>query len=250
MLAVFAPLLLALSSCGAHHQKEVLVFAAASLTDVLQEQADLYQRAENTKISLNLGPSTGLAQQILRGAPADVFISAGQQPVDALRKAGALEQKTETSLLRNELVVVARKGKDLKVGSLGDLTSPAIGRIAIADPALAPAGAYAREAFTNLGLWERLSGKLVLGVDVRAALAYVESGNADVALVYQTDAAITYKVRVLLTVPESSHSPIVYPAGVVKKSHDPEAARSFLAFLRSDQGRQTFAKYGFVPVQD
>ena len=129
------------------------------------------------------------------------------------------------------------------------LANKMVGRVAIADPDLAPAGRYARESLTRLGLWDAIQERLVIGINVRATLAYVESGNVDAALVYQTDAAIAGDVQVLDIVPPESHSAIVYPAAVIKRSERKIEAREFLVFLRGQAAKSIFLRHGFLPLE-
>ena len=159
-----------LSACGGEDQEDILVFAAASLTEVLDQLGDQFTEAEGTKVSFNLGGSAGLAQQIIRGAPADAFISAGPLPIDDLEGRGLLLAGSRQSILANELVLVGRAKavEELKIGSVEDLAEVEVS-VAIADPDLAPAGAYAREALQNLDLWERIEPRLIFSNDVRVA---------------------------------------------------------------------------------
>ena len=241
--------LLTASSCGGGDGEEILVFAAASLTDVMERLGEEYTEKEGVKVSFNVGGSTAIAQQIIRGAPADAIISAGPGPMDALEERGLLMPDTRSDLLTNQLVLVgspavAEKGE---IASLWDLASSGA-RVAIADPDLAPAGRYAREALENVGLWENLEPHIVPSADVRVALGYVKTGSVDAAIVYLTDLGTTEGVVILANIPSESHSPIVYPAGVVEASSHREAARRLLAFLKSPDAGDTFLEYGFTPI--
>ena len=249
LLLLCLGLSLVLSACGGENQEEILVFAAVSLTDVLDQLGDQFTDAEGTKVSFNLGGSAGLAQQIIRGAPADAFISAGPLPMDDLEGRGLLLAGSRQSILINELVLVGRPGaaEELKISSLGDLAEVEAS-VAIADPDLAPAGAYAREALQNLDLWERIEPRLIFSNDVRVAQSYVETGNVDVGIVYRTDVAASDDMTVLATISPKNHSPIVYPAGVIEGSRHEDAARRFLQYLKSDEAKATFREHGFVPL--
>ena len=227
-----------------------MVFAAASLTDVMDELGLEFARSAGVEVKLNLGGSTALAQQIIRGAPADAFISAGPLPMDKLDEKGRIIPDTRVDLLTNQLVVIGPPGKAgrSKVSSVEDLAVADL-RVAIADPDLAPAGRYAREALSSLGLWQRLKPRLVFSANVRATLGYVETGNADVGIVYQTDTGISKGLEVLAAIPKESHSPILYPGAVVDRSDHVEAAREFLLFLKSEDAAETFRAHGFIPMQ-
>ncbi len=244
-------LLLALASVGCASRPgdggPVLVFAAASLSDALPEIGQAFARETGVRVEFSFGSSGALADQALRGAPADLFISAGAQPMERLEREGALAPGTRADLATNRLALVAGKDSSLNVDSVEALLGPEVRRIAIADPALAPAGTYARELLERLGLWQRLQDKLVPAPDVRATLAYVETGNADVGIVYQTDATAS-RVRVLFVFPEDSHLPIVYPVAVLARSPHRREAERFLAFLKGQIAQEILSRRGFQPA--
>ena len=236
----------AIVGCSPGSEPErLLVFAATSLINAIEEIRPAFQEKEGIELAVSYGGSQMLAQQIVQGAPADLFISAGEGPVGLL--AGRdLTDGGARSLLSNDLVVVSRMaGTPLE--SIEDLASGLVGRIAIADPDLAPAGAYARESLVNLGLWESLADKLVLSPNVRVALAYVEAGNADAALVYRTDAMASNGLRVLDIVPADTYSTVVYPAVLIRGSSGRERAELFLDHLQTPSVREVFTRYGFLP---
>ena len=238
----------AAASCGDGERDEILVFAAASLTDALTELGDRFALEEGTQVRLNLGGSASLAQQILRGAPADAFIAAGPWPMDTLGKRGVLVEGTRADLLTNRLVIAgtAAAAETLDISVPEDLAGADV-RIAIADPDLAPAGRYARQALTDLGLWERLEPRLVFASNVRVALTYLETRNVDVSIVYLTDLRASESLTAIVTFPPETHSPIAYPAAALKRSPVPERAAEFISFLRSEAARQTFLDHGFLP---
>ena len=236
------------ASCGGDDSDEILVSAAASLTGLMERLDQQYTEAEGIRVRFNLGGSTPLAQQIVRGAPADVFVPAGPGPMRRLEAEGLLDPGSRVDLLTNELVVVGPWGTQQPGSRRVQEMLLGAGRLSIADPDLAPAGHYAREALRNLGIWEELESRLVYGTDVRVALRYVETRNVDLAIVYLTDALANDDVTVLWTLPEDSHSPIVYPAAVLAGSKHLKAARGFLEFLQSPQAGATFREFGFVPA--
>ena len=246
---VFAlTLLLVAPSCTGNKQEEILVFAAASLTDVMEQVGERFQDSAGVKVRFNLGGSTALAQQIIRGAPADAFISAGPGPMDTLADRGLIMLETRADVLGNGLVLVARAGGDggTEFGSLEDLAD-GDARVAIADPELAPAGRYAREALISLGLWGELKHRLVLAPDVRAALGYLQTGNVGAGIVYRTDADVAEGLQIIASVPENFHTPILYPAAVSARSRHVTAAGQFILFLIGEEARETFREYGFIP---
>jgi molybdate transport system substrate-binding protein len=248
LMALLMALLIVATSCGSDEEDEIVVFAAASLTGVMERLGLYFAETEGIKVRFNHGGSTALAQQIIRGAPADAFVFAGPQPMVMLDERGLIVPDSTVEILENELVLIAKSPTvdKTEISSIEELADADF-RVAIADPDLAPAGRYAREALQNLGLWRRLEDRLVFGFDVRVTLGYVETGNVDAAIVYRTDAQIVEGLEVLASIPKESHSPIVYPAGVVGRSSHIVAAQQFLLFLQGDRARETFQEYGFIP---
>jgi len=224
---------------------QVTVFAAASLTDSLQEIAGAYEKVSGDKIVFNFAASGVLARQIEEGAPADLFFSADEARADALETNGFLVKATRTNLLANSLVIVTA-ADSAAVRSPGDLTNAAVQRVALGDPKTVPAGTYAKAYLEKSGLWAGIEAKVVPCENVRAVLAAVESGNVDAGLVYKTDAAISKKVRVIFEVPSGKVPEIIYPAALVKDAPQSEAAKKFLSYLASTEAGAVFARHGFV----
>ena len=245
-VAVAIALACVLGACSDRSgRSEILVLAAASLADVMEEVEREFERSGDGEVSFSYGGSQSLARQIIGGAPADVFVSAGGSPMDELRAEGLIVG--EAAELFGNTLVVATRSPDVSPESLADLVGQGGVRMAMADPELAPAGRYARQALESLGLWEPLVGSLVFAPDVRAALAYVQSGNVDAAIVYSTDATAG-DVRTLDIVPADSHERIVYPAAVVGRSANQALAARFVDFLRGPQAQAMFRRHGFVAV--
>ena len=219
------------------------MLAAASLADVMAEVEREFELNGDGDVSFSYGGSQSLARQIVGGAPADVFISAGGSPMDELRAEGLIVGEP-TELFGNALVVATRS-PDVSPESLTELVGQRGVRMAMADPELAPAGRYARQALESMGLWEPSGGSLVFAPDVRAALAYVESGNVDAAIVYRTDAEAVQGVHVLDIVPADSYERIVYPAAVVGRSSSEALAARFVEFLRGPEAQAIFRRHGF-----
>jgi molybdate transport system substrate-binding protein len=225
---------------------DVSVFAAASLSDALQELAAHYQKATGDTVSLNLAASSTLARQIKAGAPADLFFSADEAKMDDLAKAGLIDSSTRQSLLGNSLVIVVPADSSLALKSAHDLAGPGVKRLALAEPQTVPAGIYAREYLQKAGLWDSVSGKVVAMENVRGALAAVESGNAEAGIVYKTDALISKKVKVAWEIPVAEGPRISYPVALVKGGKNSAGAARFVAWLTSAEGKAVFAKYGFL----
>ena len=229
--------------------EELVIFAAMSLTDSLTEVSQRFGAARNVKVYCNFAGSSTLQRQIEKGAPADVFISASPKQIDALQDDGLLYEGSRQDILSNRLVLVAPINSSLSMVDAGILAQNSIRRIAIGEPSSVPAGIYGREALTHLGIWAAVQSKLIPSADVRSTLAYVESGDVDVGVVYQTDAAISRKVRIIYQFPNSSHSPIVYPAAVVRNTGHKDLAQAFLVYLQTAEVAAIFEKYGFSVVK-
>ena len=241
---MLAALTLACAGCGGQEERSLLVFAATSLNDALTEVSEEYERQASVEIDISFGGSQELAQQITAGAPADVFIAAGSAPMAHLLERKLVEEGDSRPLLSNELVVVTTNRWPV-VDSLDFLSSQDVERIALADPRLAPAGAYAEESLKQIEIFEPLKHKILYGKDVRAAMSYVSSGNADAAIVYRTDASAS-SLRVVSPIPPKLHSPIVYPAAVLSGSDDYDEAIEFLDFLSGPDAGAVFRKFGFL----
>ena len=241
--------LLALSTAVAAEQP-VRVFAAASLTNALNDIGAQWQRAGHPKPSLAYGSSSTLAKQVEAGAPVDVFASADLAWMDYLDQRGWIQARTRENVLGNDLVLIAPKGRTfpvkMKVGF--DLASAFDGKLCTGEPGVVPVGNYAKQSLEALGWWTPLQGRIVGTDDVRTALAFVERGECPVGIVYATDAKISDKADVLAIFPESSHKPIVYPFAVVKNA-GPES-RAFLRYLETSPAAQAiFVRYGFTRVK-
>jgi molybdate transport system substrate-binding protein len=225
---------------------EILVFAAASLADALQEAAYQYGRATGERVVLNLGSSSILTRQIEEGTPADLFLSADEAKMDQLEKGRLVLRETRKSVLSNRLVIVVPSDSTLKIASPQDLALPAVRALALAEPQSVPAGIYARQYLVSKKLWRSVSGKVIPTENVRGALAAVEAGNADAGIVYKTDAGISKKVRIAYEVPAAEGPKISYPFAVLANSERKEAARKFLAYLESPPALEVFRRFGFL----
>jgi molybdate transport system substrate-binding protein len=245
VLAVAVPLLWASPPARAD---DVLVFAAASLTDALNEIGQSFKAATGHGVRPSYAASSTLAKQIEQGAPAQIFISADLKWMDYLAERKLVIAGSRANLLGNALVLVApADGKTGKV-ALGPQTDIAAlageGRIATGNPDSVPVGLYFRQAMERAGQWPRVDPKIARTDSVRSALAFVERGEAALGVVYATDAAVSQKVTVIGTFPDGMHDPIVYPAALVAGQDSP-ASRAFLAFLGNSAATGIFVKYGF-----
>ncbi|WP_017654412.1 molybdate ABC transporter substrate-binding protein [Fortiea contorta] len=240
-LPTFAP-----SPVTAQSSTTLLVSAAASLKETLEEIKPLYQQTQpSINVNYNFGASGALLQQIEQGAPVDVFISAAKRQVDILETKRLLLPGTRANIARNRLVLVVPNNV-VGVGSFYNLKDANIKKIAIGEPRSVPAGQYAEQVLKKLKILPDVKSKLVYANNVRQVLAAVESGNADAGLVYATDAKISDKVKIVVAADEKYHSAIVYPAAVLKSSKNANAAKEFVQFLSSNQAKAVLKKYGFL----
>jgi molybdate transport system substrate-binding protein len=228
---------------------EVLVSAAASLTDVLKEISTAYQAKSKHTVKFNFGPSSGLARQIDEGAPADIFFSADLPQMDGLDKKDRLEPGSRKNLLSNQLVIIVPADSKLAISSPKDLLKSNVKRIALAEPSSVPVGVYTSKYLADEGMWDQVKPKIVPVQDVRATLASVESGNVEAGFVYKTDAAVSKKVKIVYEVPIDRGPKITYPVAIVKESKRKDAARDFLNYIQSPAAKDAFKKYGFVVLQ-
>ncbi|NJO41337.1 MAG: molybdate ABC transporter substrate-binding protein [Cyanobacteria bacterium CRU_2_1] len=243
-LKVFSPVPVAAQS------RPLLIAAAASLQNALDAIDPLFEQANpSISVNYNFAASGSLQQQIEQGAPVDVFISAASRQMDALQEQNLIVANTRQNLLTNRLVLIVPSNSTLGLTSFRELTNSNVQRISVGEPRSVPAGQYAEELLTNLGILDQLRSKFVYGNSVRSVLAAIESGNADAGVVYTSDARISDQVRQVATAPSNLHSPIVYPSAVIESSHDPDAARAYVQFLKSDSATEIFAQYGFGIAQ-
>lgn len=221
------------------------ISAAASLKDSMEEIKKLYSiEKPNVTLTFNFGSSGALQQQIEQGADVDIFMSAAAKQMDALDSKDLILKETKQNLLQNDVVLVIPKDSTA-ISTFNDLTSDKIKKIALGEPKSVPAGQYAEEVFTKLGILDKVKGKAVYGKDVKEVLTWVETGNADAGIVYTTDAKTSTKVKVVATASSDSHSPVVYPLAMIKASKKVDVAKDFINFLNTDKSKTTFEKYGF-----
>lgn len=235
-------------SASAAWAQDVTVFAAASLTNVLERIGKSYREAGGTAVKFSFASSSVLAKQIESGAEADIFASADEQWMDYVAQRGLIVDGTRSSRIGNTLVLITPASQPRTVdidpgvdlaGMIGE------GRLATGDPAHVPVGRYAEQALTKLGVWPAVAPKLARTENVRAALALVERGEAPFGIVYATDAAASGgKVHVAGIFPADTHAPIAYPIAIVAKRDRPEV-RKFLAYLNGPQAAEAFRAAGF-----
>ena len=240
-------LLLLLAPLQARAQT-LTVFAAASLTDAMNDIAAIWVKAGHVAPRLSFASSSTLAQQIAQGAPVNVFASADEKWMNYLAKAKLIAADTRRDILGNDLVLIVPANHPIHVAIGPGLDLAALlgrnGRLAIGNPAHVPAGIYAKQALRKLGLWDEVARRLAPASDVRSALLLVERGEAPAGIVYGTDAAISKAVRVAGVFPDGSHDPITYPFAAIKAGNTKEA-QDFLAFLSTQAARAVWIRRGF-----
>ncbi len=227
---------------------DVVVFAAASLKNVLDGINAANQKASGKHAAISYAASSTLAKQIENAAPADLFISADLKWMDYLDDKHMIDHASRVNLLGNVLVLIAPKDSKASVTiapnfPLAQLLG-ADGKLAMADPASVPAGIYGKEALTKLGVWDSVSGRVAAAENVRAALALVSRGEAPFGIVYKTDAAVDPNVKIVATFPPDSVPPIVYPMALTSSSKNPDA-KAFATYLRSPAAKKAFEAAGF-----
>jgi molybdate transport system substrate-binding protein len=227
----------------------IVVFAAASLTNALQEAGDAFTKQTSVPVKFSFAASSTLARQIESGSPADIFFSADLEWMDYLQGKKLIKRETRHDVLGNTLVLIAPAGSqiELKIAprfalarALGE------GRLATGDPDSVPVGRYAQAALTKLGVWQEVAVRLVRADSVRSALAFVDRGEAPLGIVYRTDALIDKRVRVVDTFPADTHDPIVYPIALTTAA-SPQSAQ-FVTYLRGPDGDSAFKRYGFTTL--
>ena len=244
--ALIITLLLAVSTTA--QSAPPLVFAAVSLTDALTAVVEAYEQTGEPKPAVSFASSAVLARQIENGAPADIFISADEQWMDYVAARNLIEPASRLMLLGNRIVLVSTADTPLTVEiGAGFALAKALGtgKLALADPDSVPAGRSAMAALENLGVWREVEANVVRTENVRAALAFVERGEAKAGVVYATDAALAENIKIVGTFPEISHPAISYPIALVGLKPS-DAARRFSDFTRSETAKEIFRGFGFI----
>jgi molybdate transport system substrate-binding protein len=236
-------LVLGVLSCSGE-PRSITVYAAASLTEAIEDAAKVYADSTGQKIDTRFGATGMLATLVKEGGPADVFLSADAEWMDDLAHRGLVDATTAQIVAWNQLVFVVPRS-DSSQAPRGPEDLAGLSKIAMGDPETVPAGRYAKQALTTLGLWPQVEAKMVHAPDVRAVLALVERGEVDGGVVYGTDARMSQKARPAFVFPESSHDPVAYPGALVLSGRHPKAALEFLEFLSSPRGRAIFEAHGF-----
>ncbi|MDQ0272692.1 molybdate ABC transporter substrate-binding protein [Cytobacillus purgationiresistens] len=225
---------------------ELTISAAASLKDAMDViQASYEDEHPEVTLTFNFGGSGSLQQQISQGAPVDLFFSAAEDKFDLLVAEGMITKDNSIDLLGNELVLIVPE-EDTTIKSFSDLTKENVSKISIGTPEIVPAGAYGKEALETMNLWNEVESNIVYAKDVRQVLSYVETGNVSAGIVYKTDALLTDKVKIIATAEADTHTPIIYPVGIINDSKNYDATKEFYEYLQSDETIEIFEDYGFT----
>lgn len=247
LLGLAATMFCANALGGESGQRPITVFAAASLTNVLQQLGDEFTRWTGVPVRFSFAASSVLARQIDAGAGADVYFAADQEWMDYLEQRGRIQKVSRRNVLGNRLALIAPadSAQELQIAP-GFPLAQALGngRLATGDPDSVPVGRYAKSALTSLGVWSEVADRLVRTEDVRQALAFVARGEVPFGIVYATDARIDPRVRVVGIFPAETHLPITYPVALTRNSS--AGASRFVDFLRGATGRAAFEQFGFV----
>ena len=237
------------TALAADEAQPILVFDAASLTDVVDELGQRFTARSHVPVKSSPAASSALAKQIEAGAAADVFFSADLEWMDYLDQRKLLRPGSRHDVVRNRLVLIAPADSKVSVKiapgfdllkALGD------GKLATGDPDSVPVGKYAHTALEKLGVWDRVSSRIVRAENVRAALAFVARGEAPLGFVYRTDALAEKRVRIVDEFPEDSHPPVTYPIALTL--HASPQAQRFEDFVTGDAAKAIFRKFGFYPL--
>jgi molybdate transport system substrate-binding protein len=245
-LLVLACTLIAPAHAADDRNQEILVFAAASLTNVLDEIGVAYTQQTRQTVKFSYAASSALARQLEAGARADVFFSADLEWMDYAQARTLIDRTTRRNVLGNRLALVAPADSKIQLKiAPGFALAAALGnrRLATGDPESVPVGKYARSALTSLGVWNDVADRLVRADNVRSALAFIARGETPLGIVYETDAKVEKRVRVVDFFPADSHAPIVYAVAVTAQARP--AARQLIDFLQSSAAQNAFEKYGF-----
>ncbi|MEM9106191.1 MAG: molybdate ABC transporter substrate-binding protein [Pseudomonadota bacterium] len=240
VLALLCPL-------SAAAAERTLVFAAASMKDVVEDLARAYSEDSGQEVVLSAASSGTLARQIEAGAPADIFLAANPDWMGYLEDRDLIDSSSRENLIGNRLVAVASLNGGHDKAALESEAILKADRIAMGDPIHVPAGVYAKQALTSLGLWEILGAKAVFGENVRVSLALAARNEVAYAIVYESDARLRDDLIVLYSFPHDTHEPIAYAAALTPDAG--EQAKSFYRFLFSPEAQEVFVSYGFTPME-
>jgi len=235
---------------GQARSRPITVFAASSMTDVLEAMGAEFARTGGAPVRFSFASSAVIARQLEAGAPADMFVSADLEWMDYVQGRGLIQTHTRANMVSNRLVLIAAADSTISLRIAQDFPIARAlgprGRLSTGDPDNVPVGRYARQALTSLGVWNDVADHLVRAENVRSAMMFVSRGEAPLGIVYQTDAMADRKVKIVDTFPTRTHQPILYPAALTAKAQP--GALAFLDFVRGPRGRALFQRFGFISI--
>ncbi len=239
-----------LSGCGslsAKQDSELLVSTASSLTEVMKQMEEEFHQVEpDIELSFNYGSSSKLRSQIEQGAPADLFLSASEKDMELLESQELVDSKSKAFFAENRLVLASLE-EFPATADFAEVVMNSEETIAVGEPDSVPLGNYTKQALESQGLWQPLEGRLIYAKDARQVVTYIESGNAELGIIYSSDAAISREITGTLEMPGQG-DPVVYPGAVVAASEKQQAAEAFLEFVAGPEGQAILKQYGFLPV--
>ncbi len=235
---------------GRQARGKIMVSAAASLQDAFREIGAQFEKRTGSVVRFNFGASGALQKQIESGAPVDVFASAGRPQMEALAAGAFLISESQRDFARNELVLIVPGAQAIEISSFADLSKNQVKRIAIGNPKTVPAGQYAEQSLSRLGIWQQLQSRLVQAEDVRQVLDYVTRNEVEAGIVYASDVRPSEaRIKIAARAPEDSHLPILYPIALIKSSQQRATSQAFIDAVVSDEGQSILEKHGFRRVR-
>ncbi|GAA0437128.1 molybdate ABC transporter substrate-binding protein [Lentibacillus halophilus] len=251
VILIFAAAVISVGCTGQDNAdtSEVVVSASSSLSDVLGDLADAFQEEHpDAALSFHYGASSKLADQISNGSPVDVFLSAGQQPIEQLTGQNLLTTDTEMDFARNRLILASSKQESFPATSIKQLPELNIKQIAMGNPENIAAGKYATQALKKSGVWETIKETIVYTNEGGRSLTYVESGNMEAGFIYSSDLQRSELIQNVFTIDDDLHAPIIYTGAVITSSKDKQTAKAFVSFLQTDKARSILKNHGFSGV--
>ena len=241
-------ILFSLVGCGSNKEvktKEITILAAASLSDVCSELKTKYEKEHDIKLNFSYGSSGALQTQIEEGANADLFFSASLDQMNTLSSKKLIDKDSVKKLLENKVVLITPKDSKTDIISFEDVNTDKVKMLGMGDPESVPAGKYAKQVFESLKVWKDVKKKANFGTDVRNVLNWVEAGEVDCGVVYETDAKISDKVKIVSTAKKGLCDDIIYPVGVLSSSNNKSESKDLIDFFSSEEAIKVFKDYGF-----
>lgn len=229
---------------------EIIIAAAASLTDAFTEMGENFKTANpNSDLKFTFASSGQLQRQIEQEAPVDVYASAGQKQMNALEEKDLIHKDTRENFVENSIVMITQKENQDTIKEFSDLKNYSGGKIAIGDPEHVPVGQYTKSVFESLEVMDPLKEDIVLSNDVRQVLAYTETGEVELGFVFSSDSVASDKVRVIQEAPKDAYDTPLYPISIIKSSKQKEMGQKWIDYVKSGEGKEILQKWGFKPVE-